>query len=75
MGGKGTTMPHERSISHLTLAYTNVTGCCSTQIIELNPDGTPKEPQTKEQKVNDPRDLREATKGKDFKLKVTLLSS
>jgi hypothetical protein len=33
----------------------SVLGCCSSTIIELNPDGTPKEPQTKEQRANDPR--------------------
>ena len=40
--------------------------CCKNAVVELNPDGTPKDPQTKEQKKEDPKDLRNAAKAADW---------
>eukprot|EP00798_Chlamydomonas_sp_ICE-L_P009350 gene9350-16473_t len=40
--------------------------CCKNHDVELNPDDTPKDPQTKEQMREDSRDLRRATKEADW---------
>ena len=32
--------------------------CCKADVIEINPDGVAKDPQTKEQMKEDPKDLR-----------------
>ncbi|KAG1663027.1 hypothetical protein FOA52_005718 [Chlamydomonas sp. UWO 241] len=40
--------------------------CCKEDVVELNPDGTPKDPQDLNQKMNDPRDLRTAAKAGDW---------
>lgn len=49
-------------------------GCCKgSSGPEFNPDGSPKEPQTKEQEIQDPIDLRKAAKDADVKQMLSLL--
>ncbi|KAG1652933.1 hypothetical protein FOA52_006095 [Chlamydomonas sp. UWO 241] len=40
--------------------------CCKEDVVEFNPDGTPKDPQDLDQILNDPRDLRTAAKDGDW---------
>lgn len=47
--------------------------CCKGVQIELNPDGTPKDPQTKEQMKEDPKDLRKSAKAADWQQMRMLL--
>lgn len=47
--------------------------CCKSEVVEFNPDGQPKEPQTKEQRQRDGVDLRNAAKAADWaQMKVLL---
>ena len=58
---------HLHIVSYAPLhVCTPAAGSCCRQIVELNPDGTPKDPQTKEQKKEDPKDLRNAAKAADW---------
>ncbi|GLC39823.1 hypothetical protein PLESTB_001385500 [Pleodorina starrii] len=47
-------------------------GCCKADV-ELNPDNTPKDPQTKEQRKEDGKELRRAALAADWALMRTLL--
>ena len=47
---------------HHAFAMGHAGACCKDAVVDLNPDGTPKDPQDKEQMRSDPRDLRTAAK-------------